>query len=404
MTCSASTTRARNRLRLSGDAIPFFCAVTAATFLASAAAPTPLHQHYAPAFDLGPGALTRIFAVYALSLLGALLTVGSLSDHIGQRPVILAAALVNAVAMERFIRAGAGLDLGIARAVQGFGTWMATTALGAAILDTDRRRGPVINSVTAFAGLLAGTLASGRLVRWAPAPTRLIYELLLALLVAQAFIVLLMPETTKRQPGASRSLLPELRLPKAARRSLLHVSPVNIAGWALGGLTFSLMPALVGLAQGLQAELAAPLIVATLIAGALVAIAGLRRGPAERVLLIGPMTLAGGVFLALAALSLALVWGLFAGVALAGFGFGAAFSGALRELLPKAGAEDRAGLIATFYVVSYLAFSLPVIAGGSAVPRLGLAPTAVAYGAVIVLLSSVSALLVRGRKTSGSQA
>lgn len=143
---------------------------------------------------------------------------------------------------------------------------------------------------------------------------------------------------------------------------------------------------------------------ATLIAGALVAIAGLRRGPAERVLLIGPMTLAGGVFLALAALFLALVWGLFAGVALAGFGFGAAFSGALRELLPKAGAEDRAGLIATFYVVSYLAFSLPVIAGGSAVPRLGLAPTAVAYGAVIVLLSSVSALLVRGRKTSGSQA
>jgi len=47
--------------------------------------------------------LTVIFAAYVLSLLAALLTVGSLSDYIGRRPSILAALSLNVVAMVMFI-------------------------------------------------------------------------------------------------------------------------------------------------------------------------------------------------------------------------------------------------------------------------------------------------------------
>jgi hypothetical protein len=48
--------------------------------------------------------------------------------------------------------------------VQGFATGLATATLGATILDTDRSRGPVLNSITAFAGLTAGSLGAAVLV------------------------------------------------------------------------------------------------------------------------------------------------------------------------------------------------------------------------------------------------
>jgi len=53
--------------------------ITAMTFSASGAAPTPLYHQYQESFGLTPFAITVIFAAYVLSLLAALLTVGSLS-------------------------------------------------------------------------------------------------------------------------------------------------------------------------------------------------------------------------------------------------------------------------------------------------------------------------------------
>jgi hypothetical protein len=126
------------------------------TFAASGAAPTPLYHQYQEAFGLTPFMLTVVFGAYVLSLLGALLTVGSLSDYIGRRPAIKAALALNIAAMVMFIAADSAGALIAARAVQGYATGLATATLGATILDTDRIRGPVLNSVTAFAGLTAG--------------------------------------------------------------------------------------------------------------------------------------------------------------------------------------------------------------------------------------------------------
>ena len=65
--------------------------ISAMTFSASGAAPTPLYQEYQSHFGLTPFMVTVIFATYVLCLLLALLTVGSLSDYIGRRPAILGA-------------------------------------------------------------------------------------------------------------------------------------------------------------------------------------------------------------------------------------------------------------------------------------------------------------------------
>jgi MFS family permease len=152
MTIRVASPRQRARASLSNTATTVMAVLTAMTFSACGAAPTPLFQQYQESFGLTPFMLTVIFAAYVLSLLAALLTVGSLSDYIGRRPAIMAALALNIVAMLMFVAADSAGTLIAARAVQGFATGLATATLGATILDNDLIRGPVLNSVTASPG------------------------------------------------------------------------------------------------------------------------------------------------------------------------------------------------------------------------------------------------------------
>src|SRR5580698_9741011 len=162
---------------------------------ASSSAVTPLYRLYQQSMHLTPLTITVVFAVYAVSLLMALLTVGGLSDYVGRRPVILAALLLNGAAMILFARAGDVGQLILARAVQGVSVGTGTTALGAAILDTNRGRGPLLNSVTAFLGLTAGALGAAALVTLAPDPLHLVYDVLLGITVLMVAALWAMPES-----------------------------------------------------------------------------------------------------------------------------------------------------------------------------------------------------------------
>jgi len=137
-----------------------FLAITLLTFLAASSAPTPLYHLYQEGLHFSAGTLTLIFGVYALSLLAALLTVGSLSDHLGRKPVIFAALVLNMLAMLLFIHADSVAWLIAARTLQGFATGMATAVLGAALLDTDRQQGPLVNSVAPLLGMACGAMGS----------------------------------------------------------------------------------------------------------------------------------------------------------------------------------------------------------------------------------------------------
>src|SRR4029079_2763856 len=106
------------RASLSTKTPPVIAVMTAMTFAASGAAPTTLYQRYQDVFGLTPFVLTIIFGAYVLSLLGALLTVGSLSDYIGRPPAILGALALNIAAMIMFISADSATTLIVARIVQ----------------------------------------------------------------------------------------------------------------------------------------------------------------------------------------------------------------------------------------------------------------------------------------------
>lgn len=80
-----------------------FLAFTTLCFFAASSTPTPLYHLYQEAWGFSSGVLTLIFAVYAFSLLAALLMGGSLSDYLGRRPVIFGALLLQIVSMLLFI-------------------------------------------------------------------------------------------------------------------------------------------------------------------------------------------------------------------------------------------------------------------------------------------------------------
>jgi hypothetical protein len=86
------------------------------------------------------------------------------------------------------------------------------------------------------------------------------------------------------------------------------------------------------------------------------------------------------------------------GTLIAGAGFGSAFSGSLRSLVPLAQAHERAGLMSGFFVASYLAFSLPAIAAGLLTSEFGLQPTALGYGLAAALLALTALVPTRAAR------
>src|SRR5580692_5601289 len=198
---------------LSPRAMTLFRFAGAMLIAARRSAVTPLYHLYQASMQLTPFWITIVFASYVASLLAALLTVGGLSDYVGRRPVILAALLLNAAAMILFAEARDVGQLILARAVQGLCVGVGTTAMGAAILDTNRARGPLLNSVTAFLGMTLGSLGAAALISFAPDPLHRVYEVLLALTALMIALLFAMPESSTRKTGALASLRPQVRVP-----------------------------------------------------------------------------------------------------------------------------------------------------------------------------------------------
>jgi Na+/melibiose symporter-like transporter len=278
----------------------------------------------------------------------------------------------------------------LARAVQGLAVGTGTTAFGAAILDTNRARGPLLNSVTAFLGLTAGALGAAALITFASDPLHRVYEVLLALTALMIALLWVMPESTTRKDGALASLRPHVGVPSQSRAILLRLTPANVAAWALGGFYLSLIPSVVATTMGVASPWVGGIVVSAMMLTAAIAVAAFRDWPARRLILTGTATLPLGVAVSMFGIQQQSVAALLAGTVIAGVGFGSTFSGTLRMLLPTAGVHERAGLLSAFYLQSYVAFALPAVAVGLSVPLIGLSVAAYLYGAGVILLAVIS--------------
>jgi predicted MFS family arabinose efflux permease len=363
-------------------------------FAAAASAPTPLYVVYQREWGFTATTLTVIFAVYVVGLIGSLLVVGALSDHVGRRPVLAAAIALEAAAFVLFLIAGNVTGLLAARVAQGIATGAAFSTLGATLVDLNPPQAPgragLINGVAPISGLAIGALGCGALVEFAPAPTRLVFALLLVGTIVALVGVALMPETSARRPGALASLKPVVGIPVRLRRAVYALLPIIVASWALGGLYLSLGPSVAVNLFGLRNHLIGGLVVTLLCgAGALTAFA-LRKWPTSRVLGISAALLAAGTAVTLAGVEANGVVLAGIGTVVAGVGFGASALGSFGTLARIAGPAERSELLAAALVIAYVAFSLPAVAAGFATTSFGLRPTMVVYSLGVVALGVIA--------------
>lgn len=366
-----------------------------ALYLAASAAPTPLYVVYQDEWGFSATTLTLIFAIYVFGLLATLLVFGRLSDHIGRRPVIAVAIGLEIVAMLLFVVADGVPALAAARIVQGIATGLAMTAMGAALVDLNPPENPslagIVSGMAPIGGLAVGALAAGVLVEYGPWSTSLVYALILAGLAAAAVVAWRMPETGSLRPGALASLRPQLGVPPRLRAEILALVPILVASWGLGGLYLSLGPSVAAQVFDLQNHVIGGLVVTLLCGTGAVVIYRLRAWELSRALMLSAVFLALGLTVTLAGLVAETVVLAALGTLVAGIGFGASARGTFGTIASIALPEERGGLFAVFYVISYLAFSLPALAAGLASTEVGLRPTAIVYAAVALVLSLLAA-------------
>ncbi|WP_426076182.1 MFS transporter [Janthinobacterium sp. PSPC3-1] len=358
------------RRQLSPRASLWLLASILVGFLAASSAPSPLYAIYRQAWGFSALTLTIVFATYAVALLGALLVFGALSDYRGRREVILLALGLELASLALFLDAGSVAALIGARALQGLATGLVTSALSATLIDIDR--------------------VHGALAQFAPAPTKVVFVLLLLVFMMQMAAVWFLPETVLRRVGAWRSLWPRIAIPHQARATLWQVLPVNTALWALGGFYLSLGPTLARIVTGDHSALMGGAAIAALVFTSAAAILLVRTHPPRSVLIGGSATLAAGMVVTLAGIAGYSAAAYFAGTAIMGAGFGAGFNGSLRSLVGLARPEERGELMSGFFAFSYFALSLPAILAGLAAGHFGLYAAALGFLAGILLLVLVA--------------
>ena len=394
---AASTLALRGRM--SPRAALWLLASIMVGYLAASSAPSPLYAIYRHAWGFSALTLTVVFSSYAITLLAALLVFGTLSDHRGRREVVLISMLLEIGSLLLFWNADSVGMLLAARSLQGVATGIATSVLSAALIDIDRSRGALVNSVAPMLGMAVGALGSSVLVQFAPAPTRLVFEVLLGTFALQTLLALRLPETVLvRKPEVWQSLRPRIAIPAQARATLAQILPVNTAQWALGGFYLSLGPTLARTVTGNEAPITGGAAIATLVLAATLAILFVRNLAPRRTLVGGTVALAVGLAVTLVGIAGSSSALFFLGTAIAGIGFGTGFNGSLRSLVSLASPDERGGLMSGFFVLSYLAFSLPAIVAGFAAGLIGLHVTALAFGAALMALTLLALALMLLRK------
>ncbi|MFJ1767329.1 MFS transporter [Amycolatopsis sp. NPDC088138] len=368
-----------------------FAGVSAAmvAILVAAGAPTPLLPIYEKEWGFAPWLLTLAFGVYALALLVAILVIGSLSDHIGRRPLMIGALGLELVAMLVFLFSPSIGWLIVARVIQGIATGAASSTLSAAVVELAPERhkklGALMTGMAPLAGLGIGALFAGLLAQFVSGAAFAVWLVLVVVMALGTLFTAFTPETSTRKPGALASLVPRVSVPAQVRTLFVSTLPGTISAFMTMALFLGLVPIVLASVFAVKNPLVGALAAfVTFGAGTVVsAVTGAVRPHRLRVLGSGAMTIGAVLFVgSVGAGALPLVW---AAAVLGGAGLGASFAGTTRGLVPEVKPHERAGLFAAIYLVAYLAMGLSAIVAGLFVDVVGVRAVAAGFGVVLAI-------------------
>jgi MFS family permease len=392
------------RLPLNAAFVAAACAFV--LVFATAGTPIPLYNMYQAEDAITKGGLGIVSVGYFVAAATALLVLGRLSNLLGRKPVAIAALGCAAASCLVLSSMGGLMPLLLARLLQGLGCGLASGALGSYIVDSGAGRPQwlpaLITGSAPMVGIPLGAVASGALAQYGPNPRALIFEIVAGLLALCCVLMMLSPETRRPEPGAMRSLRPQLQVPRGASMLLLAAGASFVGTWALGGFYQAFGPAI---AAGYLGN-ATPLVAAAVFSSVMVlnpvggsiggrrsAAVGLRAGMAVFIVALAAI---------IASLRAGAIMPFIAASAVVGLAQGAASTAAIRGLLANAGAEERAGLLSTIYLISYSGAAIPAILAGRFASTFDLFEIAVGYAVLCVVASIIAIAAARNPRGANS--
>lgn len=365
--------------------------------------PTPMYALYQRELGFSPLVQTVIFAVYAGGVLAALLVAGRWSDVIGRRPLLLAGLASALASSVVFLVAGPVWVLLVGRVLSGISAGIFAGAATAAVIEAApqawKSRAAAVATAANIGGLGMGPLLAGLAVEYLPAPLHLSFAVHAVAVLACAVLVLMAPETVDVQPGAR--LRPQvLSVPADVRAVFVSAATAGFAGFAVLGLFTAISPRILADVLGITDHAVAGFVAFLLLGSSAVAQLGLRRLPTDRALDAGCVLLAAGIALVGFSVLAASFPALVAGAVVAGIGQGLSFSNGLAAVNARVEAGSRAGVTSSYFVVLYVALSLPVVGIGAASQAWGLVPAAIVFAVAVAVLAlaALAALLVQQRR------
>ncbi|SAK61048.1 MFS transporter [Caballeronia ptereochthonis] len=359
--------------------------------------PTAIYRYYQQQYGFTPTVITVIYASYAIGVLGALLLIGNWSDQLGRRRMLLAGLCVSAASALTFVFSDGLALLMLGRLLSGIsaGIFTGTATVAVIELAPPAWRGKATFAATAsnMLGLGFGPLLSGILVELFPRPMQFPYMVHLALIVIAAIAVFRVPETAAI-PARVKLGVQKLSLPAEVRAAFILAALAGFAGFVVVGFFAAVAPQLMRVVLGLHSGIVIGSIVFLLFACSAL-------GQIVQTLIAARWRQATGCI----GLVLGLVWvglcvperslgALLLGTVVAGIGQGISFRAGLGEIASAAPAHRRAEVTSSFFVVLYVAISLPVIGLGIAVQFAGIERATLLFAGLTIALVLIALLLL----------
>ncbi|PLZ00711.1 MFS transporter [Burkholderia sp. WAC0059] len=363
--------------------------------------PTSIYAFYQQRYGFTTPIITVIYASYAIGVLGALLLAGNWSDQVGRRRMLIAGLVVSAASGITFLLSNGLYALMLGRLLSGISAGIFTGTASVAVMELVplkwQPHAPFAATASNMLGLGLGPLLSGVLVQALPLPMRIPYVAHLLLVAAALIGVWGIPQIAPRG-GRIRFQVQRLSLPHEVRGAFIPAAIAGFAGFVVVGFFAAVVPQLVRVVFGYHNGLLIGAIVFLLFACSALGqrvqanLADRWRQPAGCIGLIAGLV---GVALCVPERSLG---ALLVGTVLAGIGQGISFRAGLGDIVAASPVQRRAEVTSLFFVVLYVAISLPVIGLGVAVQMAGIRWATLMFSAsTIVLVLFALLFLVFGR-------
>ena len=383
-------------------ALFFGAALTFVVTMMGTTLPTPLYPIYQAELGFSQLIITVIFAAYAVGVIGALIVTGSWSDQLGRRPMLALGLMFSAASACAFLWGGGLAPLLLGRVLSGISAGIFTGTATVAVVELAPAAwagsATLIATAANMGGLGLGPLFAGVLSQYLPAPLTLCFVADLVLIALAGVAVALVPETAER-PARPRLRIQSLQVPAAVRGVFIPAAIAGFAGFSVLGLFTAIAPAFMGKILNYDNHALTGAVVFLLFVASTLGQVGQSRLPERWRLPLGCIGLIVGIALvALAILQSSLAF-LVAGAIVTGIGQGVAFRAGMGAVTAASPAARRGEVASTFFVVLYVAISIPVVGIGVAAQTLGLRTAGIGFSMAVAVLAALAliSLLLRRR-------